>query len=291
MWYRARGTNREELQVKVDPPLGPRDTSRVEAPLENRIHEIRHHQRKLLEHVATQHAGSIERLTQWSREREASQAAWERQQRSACGTATAEATQNNTTASPWQTEASWKDVTARRAARRRQQYGQLVDGDDRAVRSGSELINLWRTQAAPRSPPAPPPLSPQSHVTAISELNAALDLFSIASDGDSTKHTKCSCGDGGTFDGELAVLIRQVLKDLNQWRPDDPKAWLEGYFLRECKPAAPAKPTQGVRGPFGSWLAATGTRRLLETGCRQLSVLGISRHSRLQWLSEYMRTA
>eukprot|EP01043_Picozoa_sp_COSAG02_P006973 COSAG02_NODE_204_length_29210_cov_36.596579_21_plen_749_part_00 len=289
MWYRARGANHAELQPKLDPALVPRD--RVETPVESHIDDLRHHRRKLLEHVATQHAGSIERLTEWSHEREASQAAWERQQRSACGTATAAATQTNTTASPWKTEASWKDVTARRAARRRLQYGQLVDGDDRAVRSGSGLISLWRTQAAPLSPPAPPPLSPRSHVTVFGELNAALNLFSFGSEGDSTKQTKSISGNGDTFDEELAVLIRHVLKDLNQWRPDHPKAWLECYFLRECKPAADAKPTQGVRGPFGSWLTATGTGRLLETGCRQLAVLGIARNSRLQWLSEYMRTA
>jgi hypothetical protein len=128
------------------------------------------------------------------------------------------------------------------------------------------------------------------------ELNTALDVFGLVSPGENSKLTHY--GDGDTFDStksrkldeELAVLVRQVLQDLNQWRPDEPKAWLEDYFLRQCRPAAAPAPAP-ARGPFGSWLASTGTRVLLEKGFQQLVALDIGRTSRLHWLSEFVRTS
>lgn len=282
-WYRARGTIRTEL----DPAPAPRGQSGAETRMESHIYEFGQHRRKLLEHATTQRAGSAARLMEWSHARETGQAEWELQQRTACAMmATVGCTGNSATASRRQTEASWEEVTARRAARRRKQYGWVADGDH-AVRSGSEWIRMWRTQSAPRSPPAPPPLSPRSPTTVMRELNTALDVFGLVSPGENSKHTHY--GDGDTLE-ELAVLVRQVLQDLNQWRPDEPKAWLEDYFLRQCKPAAAPAPAP-ARGPFGSWLASTGTRVLLEKGFQQLVALDIGRTSRLHWLSEFVRTS
>ena len=279
MWYRARGAIRTEL----DPARDPRRQGETETRMETHICEFGQHQRKLLEHAATQRAGSAARLMEWSCARAASQANWERQQRMA----TAGCTGNSVTASSRQTEASWEEVAARRVARRRKQYGCGADGGH-AVRSGSEWISVWRAQAAPRSPLAPPPLSPRSPTTVMRDLNTALDAFSLVSHGENAKHTHY--GDGDTFDEELAVLIRQVLADLNQWRPDEPKAWLVDYFVRQCKPAAAPGPAP-ARGPFGTWLATTGTRVLLEKVFRQLVASDICRSSRLQWLSEFVRTS
>ena len=300
MWYRARNATRAELELEPDPAPAPPQRER-ENTMERR-NEFQRQQRKMLEQVTARRVDSATRLAQWSTTREARQATWERQQRSAGSTATQYAPTAPLAASPRQTEASWQDVTARRTARRQQQAGR-TDGSPNATRSASMIVAAWRTShPPPPSPPAPAPLSPRSPVAVRATVDTVLDPLWLA--GKAGSHSQSRSDFGSVLEtGDLASVLRQALLDLNAARPAEPRSWLEDYFL-QGKPSPRPSPLRSGRfgatqavptvpressGPFSAYLTSTGVRPLLEAASRELATTSIPPSKQMLWLSEFVR--